>query len=55
MKVRAKQYGQYQGRMRETGEVFEIKNSELPHIPWVEQIPEPEEEPVVPAKKGFFQ
>jgi hypothetical protein len=53
MRVRAKQYGQYQGRMRETGDIFEIKEKDL--APWMEVIPEPPAEPVVPAKPGWFK
>jgi hypothetical protein len=53
MKVRAKEYGQYQGRMRETGDVFEIKDKDL--ASWMEVIPEPPAAPVVPAKREWFK
>jgi hypothetical protein len=37
MKVKAKEYGQYKGRMMETGTVFDIKDSsEL--APWMEKL-----------------
>ena len=44
MKVKAKSMGQYQGRMKELGEIFELDSKDKLEW-WMEQI-----EPAIPAK-----
>lgn len=46
MMVRAKMYGQYKGRMQETGSVFQIKNSELEY--WMEKVSDNDSAPLPP-------
>lgn len=53
MKVRANQYGQYKGRMQETGSIFEIKDkSEMAY--WMVSVDETPKDkaPIVKSEFG---
>lgn len=51
MKVRAKEYGQYKGRMYETGQEFDIADKDLAW--WMQDVTPPQQPPLSPVKKGL--